>query len=90
MNPEIRKNGKSHFIWRFGILRVGLPSAITWALFMYFFRYGWSVSFQSLVSFGILLVLAILFMGIVGGGFWGWGFWKISEANVKRRGGTKL
>lgn len=72
------KRGRSHFVWRYGVLGWGLSTAIAWAVFMELWQSG--LEHFSAARLAIYLAVALLLFP-VGGYLWGRCMWKWTTAS---------
>ncbi len=81
---EIRRRGRSRYVWYFGILRFGGFWTLLMALTWYLILPGYYPPFipQSLPRFIALLLFWLLF-GALGGFAYGHWMWRIFERNTR-------
>ena len=74
LTPKERE-ARKRFIRRYGIQRFGLPTAVIWSIVFYGQRHRSDFHWSDLLSvdFLVLLGLALVLMGWLGGLFWGAG-----------------
>ncbi len=71
----IRRKGKWHTVWREGVLKWGVPTALISAVLFDLFETGY-LRTEHWIGFLILLAFSLVFVGLLGGVIWGLLSWK--------------
>ena len=74
--PQTQDDGRREFLWRHGVLQVGLPAAIITALLLQAAEDGVSWSSYWSVDFFVRLMIALVFLAPVAGYIWGAIMWR--------------
>jgi hypothetical protein len=87
--PDLKERGRRYFIVRYGIIGWGVPTTVIGTMGLHLWRYGLVFNGPYLVAFFIHLVLAAVFVGLIGGYLWGSLYWKIAGGSEDRSQGQE-
>jgi hypothetical protein len=82
--PEIARLGRSGFVWKFGVLGFGLPTALLGSVVYFLARFGLEFSVADVAGLLIPLVLVLLIVGLLGGYVWGRLYWALAQRSSGR------
>jgi ABC-type multidrug transport system permease subunit len=75
---EVKSMGMKSFILKYGIMRWGIPTGISYSVLMLLFN----SNIHSIRSFIIYVVINLLIFSLLGGSLFGFVMWKLSEKKL--------
>jgi hypothetical protein len=81
LNDEARKGGRAAFLWRYGVLRFGIPVGVVSALMTHSELYGLTSDSIRSWRFVSLLIANIAGMSIAGALIFGRSMWRLGRGD---------